>query len=115
MVLYQRLLPWHDQFATTHTTLNGAVSHYLGLLAQTLGRHDEADQWFAEALVLHEAMHAPFFVALTQAAWAGLLADRDQLGDRERAAALIAAALRAAADRGYGYIERDAREVLARM
>jgi tetratricopeptide (TPR) repeat protein len=115
MVLYERLLPWHDQFATTHTTLNGSVSHVLGLLAQTLGRHDEADQWFAKALAFHEAMQAPFFVALTQAAWAGLLADRGQLGDPHRARALVAAALPVAVERGYGYVERDARGVLARI
>jgi hypothetical protein len=108
-------LPWHDQFATTHTTPDGSVSHYLGLLAQTFGRHDEAEQWFAKALARHEAMQAPFFVALTQAAWAGLLADRDQVGDRERARALVAAALPVAVERGYGYVEHDARGVLARI
>ena len=48
-MLYQRLLPWHDQFATTHITVHGGVAHYLGLLAHTLDRHDEADQWFAKA------------------------------------------------------------------
>ncbi len=115
MVLYERLLPWHEQFATTHTTLNGGVSHFLGLLAQTLGRHDEADQWFAKALALHETMQAPFFVALTQAAWAGLLADRDQVGDRDRARALVADALPVALERGYGYVERDARSVVVRI
>ena len=56
----------------------GAVAHYLGLLAHTLDRHDEADRWFGQALALHEAMEAPFFVALTQTAWAELLADREQ-------------------------------------
>jgi len=115
LLLYERLLPWQDQFATAHTTLNGGVSHYLGLLAQTLGRHDEADDWFAKALELHEAMHAPYFVAVTQVAWAGLLADRDQPGDHVRARAMVAAALPVATERGYGYIERDARGVLARI
>jgi DNA-binding SARP family transcriptional activator/tetratricopeptide (TPR) repeat protein len=114
-VLYERLLPWQNQFATTHTTLNGGISHFLGLLAQTLGRQDEADDWFAKALALHEAMHAPHFVAATQAAWAGLLADRDRPGDRARAQALVAAALPVTVERGYGYVERDAREVLARI
>ena len=79
--LYQRLLPWHDQFATSHITAQGGVAHYLGCLAHTLDLHDEADEWFSQALAFHEAMEAPFFVALTQAAWAGLLADRDQPGD----------------------------------
>ena len=78
VALYQRLLPWHDQFATTHITVQGGVAHYLGLLAHTLDLHDEADQWFSQALAFHEAMEAPFFVAMTQTAWAGLLADRDR-------------------------------------
>jgi hypothetical protein len=60
-------------------------------------------------------MHAPHFVAATQAAWAGLLADRDRPGDRARAQALVAAALPVTVERGYGYVERDAREVLARI
>jgi tetratricopeptide (TPR) repeat protein len=115
LLLYERLLPWQDQFATAHTTLNGGISHYLGLLAQTLGRHDEADDWFAKALELHEAMHAPYFIAVTQAAWAGLLAERDQPGDRQRARALVADALTVAVDRGYGYVERDCRSVLTQI
>ena len=95
-VLYERLLPWHEQFATTHITVHGAVAHYLGLLAHTLDRHDEADRWFGQALALHEAMEAPFFVAFTQTAWAELLTDRDRPGDSRRARALGEAALRVA-------------------
>jgi hypothetical protein len=113
--LYQRLLPWHDQFATSHTTAQGGVAHYLGCLGHTLDLHDDADQWFSKALAFHEAMEAPFFVALTQAAWAGLLAGRDQPGDGQRARALAEAALPVATERGYGYVERDARSVLERI
>ena len=47
----------------------------------------------AQALALHEAMEAPFFVALTQAAWADLLADREQPGDAQRARALAGSRL----------------------
>ena len=77
--------------------------------------HDEADQWFSQALAFHEAMEAPFFVAMTQTAWAGLLADRDQPGDAQRARALAGAALPVATERGYGYVERDARSLLERI
>jgi hypothetical protein len=113
--LYQLVLPWHDQFATSHITAQGSVAHYLGCLAHTLDLHLEADEWFRQALAFHEAMEAPFFVALTQAAWAGLLADRDQPGDRQRARALAEAALPVAGARGYGYVERDARSVIERI
>ena len=91
------------------------MAHYLGRLAHTLDLHDEAEQWFRQALTLHEAMEAPFFVAMTQTAWADLLADRDQPGDGQRARALAEAALPVAHERGYGYVERDARSLLERI
>ena len=115
VALYQRLLPWHDQFATGPITVQGGVAHYLGRLAHTLDLHDEADAWFSQALAFHEAMEAPFFVAMTQTAWAGLLADRDQEGDAQRARALAGAALPVATERGYGYVEHDARSLLERI
>jgi DNA-binding SARP family transcriptional activator/tetratricopeptide (TPR) repeat protein len=114
MVLYERLLPWHDQFANTYITPIGAVAHTLGALAHVLGRHDDAEQWFSEALALHEALHAPFFIALTQAAWAALLVDRNKAGDSERARALAETAFAVASERGYGYVARDAQSVLNR-
>jgi hypothetical protein len=52
---------------------------------------------------------------LTQTAWAVLLADRDQLGDAQRARALLDAAVPVATERGYGYVERDARALLERI
>ena len=113
--LYRRLLPWQDQFATTHISVHGGVAHYLGLLAHAIGLHGEADQWFDQALALHEAMGAPFFVAWTQVAWAHLLADRNQPGDAHQAQALAGAALPVATERGFGYVERDARSLLARF
>jgi tetratricopeptide (TPR) repeat protein len=114
-ILYERLLPWHAQFATTHVTMSGGVAHYLGLLAHALDRYDEADKWFGEAMACHEGMQSPYFVAFTQTAWAALLCDRHQPGDTQRARMLIDAALPIAARRGYGYVEQDARELLERM
>jgi predicted ATPase/class 3 adenylate cyclase len=114
-VIYQRLLPWHNQFATNNVTVTGGVAHFLGLLAHVLDRYDDAEQWFTEALAFHERMEAPFFVAWTQTAWAALLADHQQPGDGERARALVDASLPVAVARGYGYIERDTRAVLERI
>jgi hypothetical protein len=111
-LLYDRLAPWHRHFATSHMTVHGPVAHYLGLLAHTLERHDEADHWFAEALMIGEAMEAPFFATTTQVAWAGLLADRARSDDARRARNLVDAALPIAVERGFGYVEGDARAVL---
>ena len=113
--LYQRLLPWNHHFATSHVMVQGAVAHYLGRLAHTLDLHDDADQWYRQALTLHEALEARFFVALTQTSWAELLADRDEPGDAQRARDLAGGALPAATRGGYGYVERDARSVLERI
>ena len=97
-------------------SVHGGVAHYLGLLAHTLDRHDEAERWFRQALALHEAMEAPFFVALTQAAWADLLvAARPARGreiGRDRSSRLPS---RSPIERGFGSVERDARSVLARV
>ncbi len=114
-ILSELLLPWHAQIVTTHITVSGSVAHYLGLLDHALDRYEEADQWFAEALACHEGMEAPYFVASTQTAWAALLIDRNQPGDAELGRALIDAALPVATERGYGYIERDATELLERL
>ena len=115
MMLHQRLLPWAEQVASTNITVAPGVAHYLGLLARVLGRYDDADQWFAQALALHERIESRFFIALTQTAWAALLADRNQPGDAQRARLLLEAALPVATAGGYGYIERDARTVLERI
>jgi tetratricopeptide (TPR) repeat protein len=114
-VLYEHLLPWRERFVSTGGIVHGGVAHYLGLLAHVLDRYDEADQWFTEALALHERMESPFFSAFTQTAWAALLADRNQPGDTQHARALLDAALPVATAGGYGYIERDARAVLERI
>ncbi len=113
--LYERLQPWHAQVATTHITVSGSVAHSLGRLSHMLNRYDEADEWFGEALACHERLEAPYFVAFTQTAWAELLTDRDQPGDVQQARTLIDAALPVATEGGYGYVERDARDLLERI
>ena len=99
----------------THHGQSGSVAHYLGRLSHVLDRYDEADLWFTEALACHEGMEAPFFVAYTQTAWAALLIDRNQPGDGQRARTLLSAALPVATEGGYGYVERDARDLLERI
>jgi DNA-binding SARP family transcriptional activator len=113
-ILLERLSPWHALFATSHVGVHGAVAHSLGLLGHALDRHNEAHDWFEAALALHEGLEAPFFVASTQTAWAALLADRNGSGDIKRARTLLNAALPVACERGYGYVEADARAVAER-
>ena len=64
---------------------------------------------------LRAANESPLLVAHTNAAWSGLLEERGTLDDHERARAMATDALTAATAGGYGYIERDARDVLERL
>ena len=114
-LLRERLLPYHDQIANTTITFHLAVCHYLGLLDHLSDRYNDAEQWFTEALQLHERVRSPLLVAYTHAAWAELLADRNQKDDHARAHVMAQQALDAAIAGGYGYIETDARAVLARL
>jgi hypothetical protein len=93
----------------------GAAAHYLGQLDHLLGGYDDADRWFTEAMAIHERVESPLFVADTQSAWAALLADRANGDDHERARAMAEQALTTATAGGYGYIEADARRVLAEL
>lgn len=106
------VLPFADQLVTTQITIQPSVAHYLGRLDHLAQRYDEAEAWFAQALRIAEGMESPLLVAYTHSAWAELAADR---GDAARARELAEAALAPAVARGYGYIERDAREVLDRI
>ena len=114
-LLRERLLPYHDQIVTTASTFYPAICHYLGLLDHLTGRYDDAEQWFTEALQLHERIRSPLLIAHTHAAWAALLADRNQPDDHTRARVMAQQALDAATIGGYGYVETDARAVLTRL
>ena len=67
--LYERLAP----FAGTHVVCgaavayDGAIDHYLGLLAAALGRHREAAEHFDHAVSLHQRLGAPGWVTLSRA------------------------------------------------
>ena len=111
-VLHELLAPFHDQVITTGITVLPTVAHHLGTLDHLLGRHDDADRWFDEAMTIHERLESPLLGAYTQAAWAALLVD---MGETTRAEQMASDALTAAVDGGFGYIEADARAVLARL
>ena len=113
--LRERLLPYHDQIVTTAIIFNPAVCHYLGLLDHLTGRYDDAEHWFSEALQLHDRVRSPLLIAHTHAAWAALLADRNQHDDHTRARVMAQQAVDAVTAGGYGYIETDARAVLTRL
>jgi class 3 adenylate cyclase/tetratricopeptide (TPR) repeat protein len=111
-VLHDRLAPFADQIITTRATVSPAIGHYVAKLEHLLGRHEDADASFRRALAIHEQLEAPAFIAMTQVAWAAMLADCGHLTDLDHARTLATNALQVAEQRRYGATERDARAVL---
>jgi DNA-binding CsgD family transcriptional regulator len=78
----------------------GAASRYLGLLAATMGRWQEAQQHFEDALAVNARMGAKPWLAHTQQTYAAMLLARGRAGDQERAMSLLAGALTLSHDLG---------------
>jgi class 3 adenylate cyclase/tetratricopeptide (TPR) repeat protein len=111
-VLVDRLVPHQQIVAHVTAATRGAVSHYLGLLATTLRRFDEADAHFAAAEATHRRMGAPTLLARTRLEWARMLLDRSVGDDADRATTLLGQALTTARQLGLDSIERRAAALL---
>ncbi len=114
-MLHLRLEPFRDHLVTTHVTVDPVVSHTLGRLERLLGRHADADASFHRAHQLHANLRCAVFVALTEAAWAHLLVDRNRDDDAQRARTMAERAQRTARRGGYASVEREAAAVLERL
>ena len=91
----------------------GAVAHFTGALAATLGRYDEADVWFAEAAAMEERAGSVACLARTRLDWARMLLRRAGPSDEDRATILLDQALATATSVGLGTVERRVRELTA--
>jgi tetratricopeptide (TPR) repeat protein len=67
----------------------GSVARYLGILATTTRRYDEAARHFDDALELNARMGARPWLAHTQCDYALMLLERGEAGDDERARELL--------------------------
>ena len=91
--LYELLLPHASLNAVAVPQLAlGSTSRPLGMLATLLGRFEDAERHFEEALRMDERMGARPWLAHTQEAYARVLLQRDGEGDRERAEQLLSRA-----------------------
>jgi tetratricopeptide (TPR) repeat protein len=101
-LLYPMLLPYAGRNIVIGLAVDcwGAASRFLGLLATTMRRWEDAERHFSEAFEMNARMGASSFVALTQHAWATMLLVRGASGDAERARGLLADALRTARELG---------------
>jgi class 3 adenylate cyclase/tetratricopeptide (TPR) repeat protein len=74
--LHGALSPYRGQFVDNATNWFGSVARHLGLLEHVMGRTDDADRSFAEALEAHQRLPAPLLAARTHLAWAESLLGR---------------------------------------
>ncbi|HEY8170059.1 MAG TPA: AAA family ATPase [Candidatus Limnocylindria bacterium] len=99
--LYQQLAPLAGRHAIGHTEGSiGAVDRYLGLLAATLDRLDDAARHLEDAVHLNERMGARPWTAHSRHDLADVLRARHAPGDAQRAVDLDALGLAAARDLG---------------
>ena len=114
---YRLLLPYADRpvYVNGQGLFMGSVSQYLGLLATSLKRWDEAEEHFERALEINARMGARPFTAWTEFAYAGMLTKRGLATDRERAAVLLDRALAAAGDMGMVRLQKQAEPLVAKL
>ncbi|MBA3268205.1 MAG: hypothetical protein H0T70_08100 [Acidimicrobiia bacterium] len=114
--LYGMLLPHSRRFAVEAgaAVCHGSVSRHLGLLAHTLGRWDDADAHFRQALADNAAAGAPLLVAHTSRQWSALLRARDAGDGWERGLQLLVRAEAIYRRLGVDRLADEARQVLAR-
>jgi predicted ATPase/class 3 adenylate cyclase/DNA-binding NarL/FixJ family response regulator len=105
--LYHLLLP----YAGRNVIVGGAVacygtaSRYLGMLAATMARWDDAEQHFLEALAMNARTGARPWLAHTQHDYAIMLLTRGQPEDQTQAMTLLEAALATARELGMRALE----------
>jgi tetratricopeptide (TPR) repeat protein len=94
-VLYEALRPFGPQFVICGTAgaTYGSVWRHLALLADVLGRGDEAAGHFERAIDAHRAAGALPYLAHTRREFAAFLLRRDGPDDRERARGLLEEAI----------------------
>jgi DNA-binding CsgD family transcriptional regulator len=105
--LYRLLLPYNGYTVVvggSHVCY-GAATRYLGMLATTMERWEDAAQHFEDALAMNARMGARPWLAHTQYQYAVMFLARNQPGDRDTAMALLDEALATARALGMRALE----------
>jgi eukaryotic-like serine/threonine-protein kinase len=115
--LYEMLLPLADQCIVFGPASGcaGSASAPLGALAATLGRFDDAERHFEDAIAMNRKLRAPTWVAQAQLGYAQMLLDRESPGDRERALELLQLALDAGQRMGMKKLVEDCLALRAKV
>jgi len=106
--LLRLLAPFDDQVPYQGLTANPPVAAFLGGLAGLVGRHTEAEAYFAAAAALNGRGGMQFAESYSSLLWARTLLARDAPGDRARAVSLLTDVRWRAAAHGYVLLERRA-------
>jgi tetratricopeptide (TPR) repeat protein len=110
--IFDRLVPWAELWPSNGAECESPVSQYLGALATCLGRYEEAESYFASAMVECERTGTKFFAARTNLLWGMMLGQRRLDDDLERARELLEVARELAATNHYANVERRAAAAL---
>ena len=110
---YDYMLPFREFMGSTGVTAVVPVALGLATAAAALGRFDDAQVHYAEAIDLSERLAAPTFTATTRVHWAQTLLDPEGPRDEARAKELAQQALTAAEELGLGRIAELSRRVLS--
>jgi tetratricopeptide (TPR) repeat protein len=115
--LYQILLPFakHNVVVGAGAACYGAFARYLGALAVTLERWEDAARHFEDALAMNKNMDTPPWLAHTQEQYASVLLARNHAGDRDKAAALLEGALATTCDLGMRTLEERVTAAMTKM
>lgn len=105
-VLSDLLAPYSDLIVTLHSWQLNCVTHYLGLLATSLGCFDEAEAHFRAATEKQIRLGTPIWLAHTRYEWARMLIARHAPGDTEKAREMLGQALATARELGSANVER---------
>jgi hypothetical protein len=106
-ILYELLLPYADRVAVTYPEIStGSVARYLGILASIMARWEDGATHFESALQVNARVGAGPWVAHTQHDYARMLLARDEPGDREKAAAILASGLQICQELGMAALGR---------
>ena len=111
--LLEHLTPYHDQIPFNSLIRHEPVAFCLGGLATVLGRYDEAESYFSDAMEICRRGEMSFSEARTQLAIARMRLQRLQGDDLEQAGHVLECALATAVNRGYASLEAKVRALAA--
>lgn len=108
-ILYELLLPYSPlQMVIGSAAIGtGSALRFLGILATTMSRWEEAGAHFEGALLMNTRIRATPFVALTQQEYGSMLLKRGDPGDREKAHQILDQALAIGTQIGMHGLIRD--------